>query len=200
MKLTSKQKTRWLTGCAVLTGIAVILQYIEISIPLMPSFIKLDFSDFPEIIGAFAYGPLAGCTITVLKNVIHMMVSQSGFVGELSNALLGCCMSAICGLVYKYHKSKKGALIGGISGAIMMSVASFPINLFIIYPLYFNILGYPESAIIAMYKVINPHIETLAQALLIFNVPFTLFKGLIDVFFCMIVYKRISHLLHGDEK
>lgn len=199
MKLTSKQQTRWLTGCAVLTAIAVILQYIEIAIPLMPSFIKLDFSDFPEIIGSFAYGPLAGCTITILKNIIHMMVSQSGFVGELSNALLGCSFCLVSGLVYKFHKSKENALIGGVLGALFMAIISFPINLYLIYPLYFKLLGYPESIIVGMYQIINPNIQTLSQALLLFNVPFTLFKGFMDVIFCMLIYKRISNLLHGER-
>ena len=76
-------RTRLIAGCGILIAVAVILQYIEISIPIMPAFLKLDFSDLPEIIGAFAYGPLAGCAITIIKNLIHMAVSQSGFVGEL---------------------------------------------------------------------------------------------------------------------
>ena len=76
-------RTRLIAGCGILIAVAVILQYIEISIPIMPAFLKLDFSDLPEIIGAFAYGPLAGCVITIIKNIIHMAVSQSGFVGEL---------------------------------------------------------------------------------------------------------------------
>ena len=49
-------RTKKVTRCGMLIGIAIILQYIEISIPIMPSFIKLDFSDLPELIGAFAYG------------------------------------------------------------------------------------------------------------------------------------------------
>ena len=81
-------RTKKVTRCGMLIGIAIILQYIEISIPIMPSFIKLDFSDLPELIGAFAYGPFTGVLIALIKNIIHMAVSQSGFVGELSNFLL----------------------------------------------------------------------------------------------------------------
>jgi riboflavin transporter FmnP len=88
----------------MLTAAAVILQYIEISIPIMPSFIKLDFSDLPALLGAFAYGPLAGIAIELLKNLIHMAVSQSGFVGELSNFILGAAFFGHGGL-YLYEKS-----------------------------------------------------------------------------------------------
>lgn len=198
----TKQKlsTRVMAGCGVLIGVAVVLQYIEISIPIMPSFVKLDFSDLPEIIGAFAYGPLAGVIITVLKNVIHMLVSQSGFVGELSNALLGSTFCLISGLVYKNHKTKKGALIGGLLGSLAMALISYPINLYLIYPLYITVLHFPLEAIIGMYQVINPSVKTLSEALLMFNVPFTLVKGLLDVLFSMLIYKRISPLLKGVKK
>ena len=200
MNNSKKLNTRVIAGCGVLIGVAVILQYIEIAIPVMPSFVKLDLSDLPEIIGAFAYGPLAGVIITVLKNVIHLLASQSGFVGELSNAILGSTFCLVAGLIYKKEKTKKNAIIGGVAGAIAMALISFPVNLYIIYPMYFTILGYPEVAIIGMYQALNPNVETLSQALLWFNVPFTLVKGLIDVLLCTLVYKRISPILKGVKK
>ena len=70
METKQSTKIRTVTGTAMQTAVAVGLQYIEISIPIMPSFIKLDFSDLPELIGAFAYGPLAGVLIALLKNCL----------------------------------------------------------------------------------------------------------------------------------
>lgn len=197
MNNSKKLNTRLIAGCGVLIGVAVILQYIEFPIALMPSFIKLDLSDLPEIIGTFAYGPLAGVVITILKNVIHLLASQSGFVGELSNSLLGCAFVIPAGLIYKKDKTKKNALIGGVAGALVMAIVSFPLNLYLIYPLYITVLHFPLEAIIGMYKAINPAVNSLPQALLIFNVPFTFLKGLADVLLCMLVYKRISPILKG---
>ena len=194
----NNKKTRLIAGCGVLIAVAVILQYIEISIPIVPAFLKLDFSDLPEIIGAFAYGPVAGCAITIIKNLIHMAVSQSGFVGELSNAILGCVFCLVAGAYYKSHKSKKGAIIGGILGSVAMAVFSVPSNYFIIYPMYYNIMGLPQPVILGMYQVLLP-VKNIFEALLLFNLPFTLVKGLIDVFFCTLVYKRISILLKGEH-
>ena len=123
MKSNTNKKIRIITGTAMLTAVAVGLQYIEIAIPIMPSFIKLDFSDLPELIGAFAYGPIAGVLIAGLKNLIHMAVSQSGFVGELSNFLLGAIFSLTAGIIYKHKKTKGEALLAGIVASLVMAVA-----------------------------------------------------------------------------
>lgn len=191
-------KTRYVTGCSLLIALAVILQYVEFAIPLMPSFIKFDFSDLPALIGAYAYGPLAGIIISLLKNIIHMMASQSGFVGELSNFILGGVFSAVAGFIYRRHKTRGTALAGGILGAAVMAAVSFPSNLFLIYPLYYSILHYPEAVVLQAYQAILPSVTSVSQCLLIFNVPFTLIKGLIDVVICMLIYKRISHILKGN--
>ena len=109
----NNKKVRTLTGTAMLTAVGVALQYIEISIPIIPNFIKLDFSDLPELIGAFAYGPVAGVIICLLRNLIHMAVSQSGFVGELSNFILGAVFALVAGLIYKKMKTKKRKTYSG---------------------------------------------------------------------------------------
>ncbi len=190
-------KTRYITGCSLLIALAVILQYVEFAIPLMPSFIKFDFSDLPALIGAYAYGPLAGVVISLLKNVIHMLASQSGFVGELSNFILGSVFSFVAGFIYKRNKTKGSAMVGGLLGSLAMAAVSFPSNLFIIYPLYYSILHYPEQIVLQAYQAILPSVTSISQCLLIFNVPFTLIKGLIDVLICLLIYKRISHILKG---
>ena len=190
-------KTRYLTGCSLLIALAVILQYVEFAVPMMPSFIKFDFSDLPALIGAYAYGPLAGVVISLLKNIIHMMASQSGFVGELSNFILGSVFSFVAGFIYQRNKTKSSAMVGGLLGSLAMAAVSFPSNLFIIYPLYYSILHYPEQVVLQAYQAILPSVTSISQCLLIFNVPFTLVKGLIDVLICLLIYKRISHILKG---
>lgn len=183
----------------MLTAVGVVLQYLEISIPIVPSFIKLDFSDLPELIGAFAYGPVAGVIICLLRNLIHMAVSQSGFVGELSNFILGAVFAVTAGLIYKKIKTKKGAFISGLTGAAVMAAVSLASNYFLIYPLYYSVLGMPETAILDMYQAILPSVDSIFQALLIFNVPFTFVKGLICVLIAMLIYKPLSPLLKGKN-
>ena len=193
----SINKIRVVAGCGMLTAVAIVLQYLEFSIPIMPSFIKLDFSDLPELIGAFAYGPLAGILIALAKNLIHMAVSQSGFVGELSNFILGACFAGVAGLVYQRKRTKSGALLAGFIGALCMAALSFPCNYFIIYPLYYSVLGFPEQAVFGMYSALLPSVKNMAQALLIFNAPFTFVKGLICVGISMLIYKPLRPILKG---
>ncbi len=191
--------TRTLAGIGVLTAVAVVLQYLEFPIPLVPSFLKLDFSDLPELIGAFAYGPLAGVAIALLKNVIHLLVSQSGFVGELSNFLLGTVFALTAGLIYRRHKTKGVALLSGVLASALMALASVAINYFAIYPLYYNVLGLPEPVVLSFYQAILPSVKSVFQALWIFNVPFTLIKGLLCVAIAMPIYKPLSPLLKGKQ-
>ncbi len=190
-----KISIRVIAGCGMLVAVAVVLQYIEISIPIMPSFIKLDFSDLPELIGAFAYGPLFGVIISLLKNLIHMLFSQSGFVGELSNFILGAVFSFTAGIIYKYRKERKFALIAGVCGAATMAIISVPANYFLIYPMYYGILNFPEEAVLGMYQVILPGIKSIFQALLVFNLPFTFVKGLICAVISMFIYKPLTKVL-----
>lgn len=193
------QKTNLIAGCGMLTAAATVLQFLEISLPVMPSFIKLDFSDLPALIGAFAYGPLAGVLIELFKNLLHAPFGSSAFIGEISNFLLGAVFTATAGLIYKKKQSKSGALLGGLAGAAAMAVAALPSNYFLIYPLYYKVLGFPEAAVLGMYQALLPAVKNLAQALIIFNVPFTLVKGLLCVGIALVIYKPLSPLLRGKR-
>lgn len=196
MKTNSKITTKKLTLTAMLTAIGVILQYMEISVPVMPGFIKLDFSDLPELIGAFTLGPAAGVAICFVRNVIHIIVSQSGAIGELSNFILGAFFSLTAGLIYKKMPNLKGAIIGAVTASIVMGIISLPSNYFIIYPLYYNVMGFPEPAILEMYQLLRPSTESIAEALLIFNVPFTIVKGLICSVIAVLIYKPLSKFIN----
>lgn len=197
MKNSTANKTdvKKITMIAMLTAIGVVLQYMEISIPLVPSFIKLDFADLPELVGAFVCGPISGVVICLMRNVIHMLVSQSGFVGELSNFILGAVFALTAGLIYKKKPDLNGAIIGGIVGAIVMGLVSLPSNYFLIYPLYYNVMGFPEAAILDAYQLIRPSTKSIAEALLVFNVPFTIVKALISVAFSAVIYKPLHSFL-----
>lgn len=198
MSNKSLNKTRMLAGCGMLTAVAIVLQYIEAPIPFIPSFIKLDFSDLPELIGSFAYGPVAGILIALVKNIIHLAVSQSGYVGELSNFILGAVFAGVAGLIYKKHKTMKGALVGGIVGAVCMALISFPSNLFIVYPFYYNFM--PKEIVLQAYQAIVPSMKSIEQSLLVFNMPFTFIKGILCVVISMLIYKPLSPVLKGKNK
>ncbi len=194
---TNQKKLRKMATIAVMSAVAVLLQFIEVSLPIMPPFIKLDFSDLPELIAAFAYGPLSGVAVCFIKNAIHLTTSNSMMVGELSNFILGCFFCVPAGIIYHRNKSKKSAALGAFIGAVCMAVFSFPVNYFIIYPIYATILaGGDMSVIISAYTAILPSVDTLPKALIIFNIPFTFVKGVVVSAMTFLIYKRISPILH----
>ena len=196
---TKKMNTRTLAGSGILTAVAIALQFLEFSIPLVPSFLKFDFSDLPALIGAFAYGPVAGVVISLIKNVVHIPFGSTSFVGPLSNFLLAACFTLVAGYTYKLKKTKGNAFVAGVTGAVMMGLFSVVVNYFIIYPLYYSVLGFPEEAVLGLYKVVMPSLKSVSDGLIIFNIPFTVVKGLAVVAVSMLIYKPLSKYLKGEE-
>lgn len=119
-------------------------------------------------------------------------------VGELSNFILGSVFVFTAGIVYKKKKSKTGALLGGLCGAMAMGVFSVFSNYLIVYPVYYK-LAMPEVVILGLYQAIIPSMKSIMQCLICFNLPFTIVKGLIDVGISMLIYKPLSPLLKGKH-
>ena len=190
---SEKSNITKLTVTAMLAAVAVVLQYLEFSVPLVPSFLKMDLSDIPELIGAFIIGPVGGVVICLVKNLVHLIVSSSGFVGELSNFMLGAVFAMVAGIIYKSRKTKTTALIACLCASVCMALLSLPTNYYIVYPIYAQMFGGMET-ILGLYQTILPSADTLWKALLIFNVPFTLVKGLLCVLVTMLIYKPLSRL------
>ena len=194
--VNTKSNVRTIAVTGMLSAVAVVLMYLEIPIPIMPGFIKFDFSDLPALIGTFAYGPLCGVIVCLIKNLLHLMDSNSMLVGELSNFILGAAFVIPAGLIYKHKKSKRSALLGGITGAVFMGIFCVFSNYFIVYPVYYQV-AMPEEAILGMYQAILPSMKSILQSLLVFNLPFTIVKGLISAAITMLVYKPLSPILKG---
>ena len=188
---------RKLVGTAMLGAVATILMYLEFPIPMMPEFIKMDVSELPALIAGFAYGPVSGVVVCLIKNLIKLPSTSTAAVGELFNFVMGALFVGTAALVYKKIKSRKGAAIGSVLGAAVMAIVSVPYNYFIVYPAYVVFYGMPLDAIVGMYQAINPGVDGLLACLLTFNLPFTFFKGLVDALICFLIYKPLSPILHG---
>ena len=69
---------RKLVGTAMLGAVATILMYLEFPIPIMPAFIKMDVSELPALIAGFAYGPVSGVVVCLIKNLIKLPSTKKG--------------------------------------------------------------------------------------------------------------------------
>ncbi len=193
---TRQHNVRYMTVTAMLSAVAFALMFFEFSIPfLVPSFIQMDLSELPALIGAFAMGPWYGVIICLIKNLIHLLITTTGGVGELSNFILGAAFVLPAGLIYQRKKTKKNAVIGSVLGAVFMALLSVASNYFIVYPVYTAFL--PMDTILAMYQEILPSADTLLKCLVIFNMPFTFVKGMLSVVITLLIYKHISPIIKG---
>ena len=155
---------RKLTGTAMLGAVAAVLMYMEFPIPIMPSFVKLDVSELPALLAAYAYGPVSGIAVCLIKNLIKLPSTSTAAVGELFNFVMGALFVGVAGFVYKRSKTRRSALIGAGLGALIMAVVSVPYNYFIVYPAYVVLYHLPLEAIIGMYQAINPSVDGLQVA------------------------------------
>ncbi len=197
-----KRQIRAVAVCGIMGAIGFILMLLEFPLSfLIPPFIKFDFSELPALITTFTFGPVYGIAVCLIKNLLHLFVSGTSGVGELSNFLLGAVFVGIAGCFYRKDRTRKGALIGTAVGALGMALIGIATNYFIVYPIYAAFFGGMEN-IIAAYRALLPQADTLFKCLLIFNFPFTFFKGFIDSVLCFGIYKKLSPILKygiGDK-
>lgn len=189
---------RKMTSTAMLSAVATVLMFFSFSVPLMPSFIKMDLSELPALIASFTFGPIAGVSVCLVKNLINVFFTTTGGIGELSNFILGTLFVAPAGFIYQKMRTKKGAIIASLVGAATMAAVSVFTNYYVVYPVYSNIMA-PMEAILGAYRAINPNVETLMDALLWFNMPYTFIKGMLSVVITMLIYKPLAPILRGKN-
>jgi riboflavin transporter FmnP len=163
---------------SLLSALALILMYIDFPvIPLFP-WLRIDLSDVPALIGAFGFGPLAGVLIELIKNIVIVLIkgTQTGFVGETANFLVGVSLILPAALVYHKKKNKKNAIVGMVLGAVCMEVVGIVANIYFLLPAYGMQMSPAES------------IKYITVGLL----PFNGIKALMVSVLTYVLYKRIS--------
>ena len=193
--MKSKNKTRLLVTVAMLSAIAYLLAFIKIGVPLSPSFARMDISDLPALIAAFAFGPLSGVMVELIKNGLQLITTNTAGVGELANFLMGSALVCTAGMIYGRKKAKETALIGCITGSVATAAAAGILNYFVLLPLYENFM--PLEHLIASFTAFIPFIQTKLDVVLWNAVPFNLIKGLLISLVTMLIYKPLTPILKG---
>ena len=86
---TGKWSIQKLIYTAMLAAVAGVLMSLEFSVPMMPPFYKVDFSDVPSVIAVFLMGPVSGICVEVIKLLIKLITvgTNTMYVGELANLI-----------------------------------------------------------------------------------------------------------------
>ena len=192
---TAVLSVRTISMTAMLSAVAYLLAFVEFPVPLSPSFARMDLSDFPALIGAFALGPISGLLIELVKNTLQLMTTSTGGIGEIANFLMGASYVVAAGVLYKHRKTKKTALLACVAASLVMGIAAALANYFILLPLFETFM--PLDQLIASFGAFLPFIHTKLDIVLFNALPFNLLKGLVIGGFTMLTYKRFAPILKG---
>ena len=193
----SKISTRVMVCTAMLAAVSFLLAFLEVPMLLSPSFARMDLSDLPALIGAFAFGPMVGVVIEFIKNALQAFSTSTGGIGELANFLMGASFVFTAGMIYKRNKTKKTALIACIVASIVMGIIAGLLNYFVLLPMYSAFM--PLDQVIASFGEIIPFIKTKFEVILFSAIPANIIKGLIISLFAMLIYKGVSPILKGEK-
>lgn len=190
MNNNKKISTNLLIKIALLSAIAVVLMYFDF--PILPGFdfLKIDLSDVAALIGAFAYGPIVGAIIELIKNILILLVkgSTSVGIGEVANLIIGVSLIVPAALIYSKNKTRKTAVKGLIAGTITMSIVGALANYFVFIP---------------MYKAYLPSLNTtigIVEYLTYGIIPFNLIKGTLVSIVTVLIYKYVAKLILRESE
>ena len=193
--LRSATRVQMITLVGVFAAISTILMFIEMPIPFMPPFLKIDLSGVPILIMGFMYGPLPAIYVTIIKDAIHMLSSQTGCVGEFADMIILCSFSVVSSLLYRKNPSRKGVVISVLAGAATITVVGSLANKFMLIPFYSKIM--PLEAIIEACHAVNPMVDSMNAYILFGAAPFNLIKGLILSVLTLLLYNKMSGFIRS---
>lgn len=191
-------KTKWSIQKLIYTGmlaaVAGVLMSLEFSVPLMPPFYKIDFSDVPSIVAIFLMGPLSGACVEIIKILIKLFTvgTNSMYVGELSNLIGIILFVGPLWFVYKKRGANRKAAMEAmlVSIPIRTAFACF-CNAFITLPLYAQAMNLPLDQVITMVAAVNPAIHDLSGFIIMATIPFNIIKVGLNYVVGHLLYSRL---------
>lgn len=199
MKKTKFFALKNLTKIAILSAISAIIMLFEFPLPFAPSFYELDLSEAVILMGGFAMGPLAAVCMELLKNLLNLVMINGTItagVGELANFAMGCAFVVPASLFYKYHKTLKGAIVSLVIGTSSLVVVGCVVNYFVMIPAYVALANFPMEAILGMASKVNGLVTSLETMIIFAVAPFNLVKGIVCSVINLLLYKKLSRILH----
>ena len=190
----SRSKVRTMAQVGMLSAIAVVLMLFEIPLPFAPAFYEIDFSEVPVLVGCFAMGPAAGVAIEFLKILLNFAINGTATagVGEIANFLIGCSLVVPAALIYKFKKTRTGAIVGMAAGTVFMTAVGCLLNAFVLLPTYAVAFSMPIDGLVQMGTAVNSAIDSLTTFVLFAVAPFNLLKGVLVSLIVFLIYKKIS--------
>lgn len=141
MKNSRVQK---MVSVAMLAAMGVALQMF--AIPLIPSFsfLKMDFSDIPVMVGMFLFGPVAGLATAFIRSCVHLAMTGFSFdnlIGDTASFLATSMFTLPMFYFFRSGDGRVKKIAGVVSGILLMTIFMGIANYFVITPLYLKAFG-----------------------------------------------------------
>jgi riboflavin transporter FmnP len=196
--------TRFIARVAIFGAISSILYIVpifQINLPFLPPFLALHFDEIPAFIAGFAYGPLAGFMVILIKTIIKLPFTSTLCVGELSDLIFSTAFVIPTVLVYKKWRNLKGVAAGFAVGTIIQLIVSIVLNIYMMLPFYMYVIGLPYESILAMCQAVNSNVKDLGWGYGLYCVlPLNAIKDASVIIVTFLVYRSVHILLHFDKK
>ncbi len=188
---------RTITKIGILAALSIVVMLFEIPLPFAPPFYKLDLSEIFIMLGGFALGPTAAICIELIKILLNLLINGTvtACVGELANFCIGCALVVPASVIFKKYPTFKGAVVGALTGTLVLTVVGGILNAFLLLPAYAYFYGMPMDALIGMGTAVNASITDLSTFVFFAVVPFNLLKGAVVGTVVCLLYKRLLPIL-----
>lgn len=190
--------TRKMAMIGMFSALAMILHLFDFPLPFAPGFYKLDFSELPILIGAFAFGPAAGVMMEFIKILLKLFIkgTSTAFVGDLANFVIGCSFILPASAIYAFHKSKKTAIAACVVGTAILTVFGTAFNAVYLLPAFSKLYGMPLESLLEMGSAVNPLAKGGIISFVVACVaPLNLIKGASVSLVTLLVYKHLSPII-----
>lgn len=182
----NKNITRFIVRAGIFSAMAAILYIAGGFIPLylFSDFLQIHIDEIPAFIASFAYGPLMGVVVLVVKTLIKLPFTRTLCIGELADLLYSLVFVIPAAIIYKRNRKFKSAIIGFIVGFVLELVVSFFFNIFVMIPFYGSLFELPQAFIDGKW--------TFALTAIL---PFNVVKNLIVIAITLPTYKSLHRLI-----
>ena len=172
---SGRWSTKRIAMYALFVALSMAVSFVEFPIVPGVEWLKYDPSGIVSLVAGFAYGPAAAVIVSLLGFLPHLFTNPWG---TLMAVLVALALSVPAALIYRRNKTRKGAVIGIIVGAIAALAMAIVGNI-IVTPFYAHMT---TAQVVAL----------IVPALL----PFNALKFTIHGVVTFLIYKPISNLLN----
>lgn len=189
---------KFISRTAIFAAFSIILYIVpglKFPLPIFPQFLEIHLDEIPLLICGLAYGPWSAIFALLLKTIVKLPMTTTLGVGELADFLYSLAFILPTALIYKKHRSFKGALVGlGIGTLLQLIVSSF-FTTFVMLNFYMKVMNLPADSILNMVKAAGINIDSLDWPFLVaVALPFNALKDAIVLVITILLYKRIHKL------